>query len=38
MMIVNNTHARENRFLEKLLRETTKFANRKAENPTKVQP
>jgi len=36
MMIVNNTHTRESRFLERL-RETTKFANRKAENPTEVQ-
>jgi len=35
-MIMNNTHARESRFLERL-NETTKFANRKAENPTEVQ-
>ena len=35
-MIMNNTHAREGRFLQRL-RETTKFAKRKAENPTEVQ-
>jgi hypothetical protein len=36
MMIMNNTHAREGRFLG-MLRETTKFAKRKTENPTEVQ-
>ena len=35
-MIMNNKHAREGRFLERL-KETTKLANRKAENPTEVQ-